>query len=599
MRPLLPLGLSDLAALPALKTLRVETLLNRVAVVPGSEAEAVVTLYNLPESFRKATAEQLQFFPYLHRGLTAGNGRLLSVPDADSPITIAFPLKIAKQAEVGKTELRGIVVLSGAALGMETDPSLELTLPVTITNNGAETGLTPGFEALAPRAAERVPLKFRTVSKKDEQPKDVQPKPAPAPATGLLLALGFAFLGGMLLNLMPCVLPIISIKIMGFIGSADQSRQTTVYSALMFGAGVLSTFLVLAATVTSLRTLGYSLGWGFQFQHPPFVLGLTFVVFLLSLSFFDLYTVALPGLQKANRAASKVQGHYAKHFFDGVLATALSTPCTAPFLGTALAFAFSQSAAVTFGIFMSIGFGLALPYVYLATNPRLIAFLPAPGNWMFRVRQLMGFALLGTVVWLLFVLQRLTEAGALWALVVMLVLYFALWFRSALLESGSSPLRNLVVTAVAATAVLGIVSVLYPTLVAKRGMMPMAEHGRIKWIPFSAKLLEEAPARGETLFIDFTASWCITCKVNEYVVIDTEPVVEAIRRYGITPVKADWTTGDEEVTAALRRFGAEGVPLYVVIPPDGEPIVLSTLPSASSLIDAFMKGSRVKAASMT
>ena len=601
VRPLLPLGLSDLATLPALAALRVETLLNRSEVVPGSEAEGVFAIYNLPESFRKATAQQLQFFPYLHRSVIAGAGRLVSASDerAESPLVISVPLKIAAQAEIGKTELRGILVLSGDSLGTESDTSLELALPITITNNAAQATVAPGFETLAPKSASRTPLQFRTISKKAQESKDVEAPKPPAPVTGLLLALGFAFLGGMLLNLMPCVLPIISIKIMGFIGSADQSRRTTVVAALMFGAGVLSTFLVLATTVTSLRTLGYSLGWGFQFQHPPFVLGLTFVVFLLSLSFFDLYTIALPGLQKANRAASKVRGHYAKHFFDGVLATALSTPCTAPFLGTALAFAFAQSAAFTFAIFLAIGLGLALPYIYLATNPRLIAFLPAPGNWMFRVRQLMGFALLGTVVWLLFVLQRLTESGALWSLVVMLLLYFALWLRTALLEGKESSRRNLVVTGFAGIAFIGIVSTLYPTLVAKRGMMPMAEQGRIKWIPFSAKLLEEAPARGETLFIDFTASWCITCKVNEYVVIDTDSVGEAIRRYGITPVKADWTTGDEEVTAALRRFGAEGVPLYVVIPPDGEPIVLSTLPSASALIDAFMKGSRVKAASAT
>lgn len=599
VRPLLPLGLSELASLPTLSRLRVETLLSKSAVLPGSEAEGAFALYNLPEAFRKATAEQLQFFPYLHRGVIAGAGRLVLPADdrADSPLVISVPLKIAKQADIGKTELRGILVLNGDSLGAAHDTSLELSLPITITSDAALAIATPGFEAIAPKAAPRAPLQFRTISKHVDAQKESGSPKLPAPATGLLFALGFAFLGGMLLNLMPCVLPIISIKIMGFVGSADQSRRQTVVSALMFAAGVLSTFLILAATVTSLRTLGYSLGWGFQFQHPPFVLALTFVVFLLSLSFFDLYSVALPGLQQANRAASKVRGHYAKHFFDGVLATALSTPCTAPFLGTALAFAFSQSAAVTFAIFLSIGLGLALPYVYLATNPRLIAFLPAPGNWMFRVRQLMGFALLGTVIWLLFVMQRLTEAGALWSLVVMLALYFALWLRTALLEGRSSRARNYVVTAVAGIAVFGIVSALYPTLVAKRGMMPMAENTRIKWIPFSAKLLQEAPARGETLFVDFTASWCITCKVNEYVVIDTDSVGEAIRRYGITPVKADWTTGDEEVTAALRRFGAEGVPLYVVLPPDGEPIVLSTLPSTAALIDAFMKGSRVKAAS--
>lgn len=415
-----------------------------------------------------------------------------------------------------------------------------------------------------------------------------------------LLAIGSAFIAGMILNLMPCVLPIISIKVMTFVQHTDEPRSKVLASAFAYAAGILSSMLALALVVIMLRNLGTQFGWGFQFQHPEFVLALLLIVFVLSLGFFDVFTFRVPFINKANKLASAFEGGFAKNFFDGVLATALSTPCTAPFLGTALAFAFTQPPVFTISVFLSIGLGLALPYVYLATNPRLLSLLPKPGDWMYTFREFMGFLLLVTALWLLFVLHKLVGSGALWCVALLLLVYFNFWFEKHVTKNNPGKItRSFARIAFYIFMAVTIFSV-WPkvtTIQSVRETNLVNSSEEIQWIPFQSEYVFPENATGEstainqTMFIDFTAEWCITCKVNERFVINTPEVISFIRDNDIIAVKADWTSGDDDITAAIKHFGGSGVPLYVVIPKSGgEPIVLSSVITKGSLLDALRAG---------
>lgn len=558
-RPFSGLGASKLFARAALET---------GVVTEGDKRYLTLVLKDSAIAPEISLATSAQLFPRTTSSVKWGQAEG-TVSGTDIIARIPFSL-----IGTPPSELSGIAVFSAEVAGTKTDSVFNWQTPL-------DHPIEPSGAALS----------FSELSFRTGHP-DKKPTGTPASeasSTGLIQALLAAFFAGLLLNLMPCVLPIISIKIMGFVSQADQSRSHVLRSSLFFAAGILSSFFVLALVLISLRGVGLSLGWGFQFQFPQFVAALLFIVFFLSLALFDFYSVNLPFMQTANKAASQVRAPFARHFFDGVLATALSTPCTAPVLGTALVFAFSQPPVVTVAIFLTIGLGLALPYVYLSSHPALLDRLPAPGQWMFQFRQTMGFFLLGTCAWLLFVLHDLTEKGVVWAVVLMLVLFFCLWMRKSLLESKPERGRSLAFNLIFYGALFGSAYLLYPSLVAKRGQ---AEKGLISWVPFSEAVLDDARAKKQPVFIDFTASWCITCKFNEFRLIETRETAELIKRLNILPVKADWTAGDESITNALRRYGAEGVPLYVVLSPHGkEPVVLSTLPGKSSLFEAFQSAS--------
>lgn len=496
-----------------------------------------------------------------------------TTPSKEALIRLRYPSKALAALKPGMP-IRGVLAVSQKLTGLKQDSGYSWELdPEKLPAAGAADSRDQKFSPLTYRIESHVeaPIEAPMVRRSED--------------TSLLFAILFAFIGGLILNLMPCVLPIISIKIMGFVDAGQKGRGRAFVSSLWFSAGILSSVLSLALTIVTLRGFGYSLGWGFQFQHPAFVFALAAIVFVLSLSFFDLYTIELPGLNKANKLASALTSDQAKSFFDGVLATALSTPCTAPFLGTALVFAFSQPPYATILVFLAIGVGLSLPYMILATTPKLTGLLPKPGVWMFRFRQFLGFLLLATVLWLIFVLHSLTNLGALWAASFLLVLFFCLWlirgFGDQRVQAGKGRLL------IAAVVLVYSFAKIYPRVVVVEvaKVKSIAEAG---WKDFSDDLVRETLAGGHPVFIDFTASWCLTCKANELATIDTEETYAKLRDLQITPLRADWTAGDPVITEALKRYGAEGVPLYVILPPGGRgPIVLSGIISKTSLYKAF------------
>jgi thiol:disulfide interchange protein len=303
---------------------------------------------------------------------------------------------------------------------------------------------------------------------------------------------------------MPCVLPVIALKIFGFIRQAGESPRRILALGFTFVAGIFAWFLFLAALIVAFKAAGHQLNWAFQFQHPAFVAILIVILLLFSLNLLGVFEIVLPGrLQTRIQNAAGEEG-YAGTFWHGVFATLMATPCTAPFLGPALGFALAQPAPTVFAMFGSIAAGMSAPYALLAAKPGWLRYLPRPGIWMVRVKQALGILLLGTVFWLGTVLFH---------------------------QFASRPQ------------------------------------------PFPPQLAH-ALAQHQIVLVDFTADWCVNCKVNEHLVLDSAPIKEAFRQKNVILLKADWTSGDPDITALLRKFGRAGVPCYVVYPLHGQPIVL-------------------------
>jgi thiol:disulfide interchange protein/DsbC/DsbD-like thiol-disulfide interchange protein len=378
----------------------------------------------------------------------------------------------------------------------------------------------------------------------------------------------FGFIGGFILNLMPCVLPVISLKIFGFIQQAGQSRARIFRSGLAFIAGIFVWFLGLALVLVIIKSAGGQPVWAAQFTNPYFVLVMSAVVLVFALNLFGVFEINLPQwLSRRAVAAESAHGN-AGSFFQGVFATVLATPCTAPFLGTALGFAFTQSAIVILSIFASIALGMSLPYFLLSAQPAWLEFLPKPGPWMLRVKQLMGFLLIATLLFLLSVLgaQR-GVAAVIWTCAFLLVLSVVCWLKGVFMTPIASARTRSSVILVTAMLVIGsgyyFIGEKFRS--ASIAANPTASVGS-GWEKFTPERLASELQQGHPVFIDFTAEWCITCKFNESTVLETAAVRAAFSEHQIVKLKADWTNGDPAITKLLKQFGRPGVPLYVLYP---------------------------------
>lgn len=412
-------------------------------------------------------------------------------------------------------------------------------------------------------------------------------------APGVLLAALFSgFLGGLILNLMPCVLPVISLKIFSFITQAGESPARIFRHGLAFAAGIFTWFLGLGMLVITLKAGGSQVTWGaFQFQNPWFVIGLSVLVFLFALNLFGVFEITLPGSAATSLDHAASRGGYGGSFFQGLFATLLATPCTAPFLGSALGFAFGQSATLIMAMFASVSLGMSLPYLLLSARPGWRKWIPKPGTWMERLKQFMGFPLLATNLWLLWVIQNQRGSDAALALLALfLLLGFCAWIYGSLLESASRmkwPLLILLLLIIGAgIAVLGN-RITNSKPVAQS---TLSKEG-IEWVTYSPETLESLRSQGKPVFLDFTASWCLTCQFNERTAINVPAVRKLMHERGIIAMKGDWTNSDPAITAALKSYGRVGVPLAVYYPPGkgSEPIVLPELLTERIVLDAIGK----------
>jgi len=415
--------------------------------------------------------------------------------------------------------------------------------------------------------------------------------PVAGPTTDMTLvaAIAFAFLGGLLLNLMPCVFPVLSVKVLALLehgGAADVSRSRK--HGLAFGLGVLLSFWVLAGVLVALRSGGESLGWGFQLQSPPVVALLALLMFALALNLSGLFEIGVSLTRLGGAGAGR---GYGDSLLTGGLAVLVAAPCTAPFMGAALGFALVQPAFIGLLVFTALGLGLALPFVVLASAPQLLRFLPRPGPWLETLKQLFAFPLYATVVWLLWVLGQQAGVNTI-AIVLLAMTVFALgawlWARGA--RHGGTLAR-------VAAATLMLVAIGASLAGSRDAIAPPPSSvvatgaTALQWQPWSASVVRDLRATGRPVFVDFTAAWCLSCQVNERVALRTASVTKAFAMGNVALLRADWTSRDDAITQVLASFGRSGVPLYVLYPAaaDSPPVILPAVLTPGMVVDAVAK----------
>lgn len=418
---------------------------------------------------------------------------------------------------------------------------------------------------------------------------------------GFLKYLAFAFIGGLILNLMPCVLPVVSMKIMSFVKEAGAEKSRVIKHGMVYAMGTVSTCLVLALAVIGAQLAGYSVGWGFQFQQPLFLLGMATLVTIMSLGLFGVFMVNVNSGEKLQELSFR--GGYTGSFFSGVVATILSTPCTAPFLGTAIGFAFAQPWWGIMLIFASIGAGLAFPYVLLSLNPAWQKYIPKPGAWMEHFKQGMGFLFLFSSVWLLYVLgQQVGADGLIGALIFIIATSFGAWLIGTFADFNAGPRRKFFVWVLAAVVSLSSLwyfawdTVVNPTAsqIQTQGATSTTASNGIVWQTFGKAEVDQHLKNGKVVFLDFTAEWCQTCKLNEKTVLSSQTIGDKFKAADVQALKGDWTLNDPVITEVLRKFNRSGVPLYVVMSPHrpGSPIVLPELLTEKMVLDAIDAASK-------
>ncbi len=408
--------------------------------------------------------------------------------------------------------------------------------------------------------------------------------PAGKPASGSLLrSTLFAFIGGILLNLMPCVFPVLFIKGLSLVQSGREERSTLRKHGFVYALGILVSFWALVAALLVLRSAGHTLGWGFQFQSPQFVMLMACLLFFLGLSLAGQFEIGLT-LTSAGGSLAQKQG-LTGSFFTGILAVVVATPCTAPFMGAALGYALTQSAIVTFAVFTALALGLAAPYVALTLQPAWTRFLPRPGVWMDVLKQAISVPIFATVIWFAWVVTQGYGASVLVALLVaLLLLAIAGWFL------GRWPAKGWATT-VATFVILGVLAICafapgrlfsYP--------QPSSETSNqgSGWQPWSAQAVADAREQGKPVFIDFTASWCLSCQVNERLALSRPEVKAAFAAHHVVLFKADWTRHDDAITDELTALGRSGVPTYALyVPGEQSPKLLPEALTPGIVTDAL------------
>lgn len=404
------------------------------------------------------------------------------------------------------------------------------------------------------------------------------PAPAAASSGSLWAALLGGLIGGLILNLMPCVFPVLAIKVLGFAGHGQNQRAQRL-GGLAYAAGVILSFVALGALLLSLRAAGQQLGWGFQLQSPIVVALLAALFTVLGLNLAGLFEFGnmLPG----RIASAQARNPMADSFLSGVLAVAIASPCTAPFMGASLGFAIDMPSAQALTVFAALGVGMALPYVLAAFIPAVVRWLPRPGAWMQTFRHAMAFPMFATVVWLVWVLGHQSGMDAAAALLALLLVLAALIWALGLHGKSRAILSTLAVL-----LALGIAYYAAPMITAPAASPAQAESGE-RWQPWSAEKVQSLQAAGQPVFVDFTAAWCVTCQVNKRTTLSSADVMDAFAQRKVQLMRADWTRQDPTITQTLHALGRSGVPVYVLYAPGKAPVVLSELLSKGEVLAAL------------
>jgi suppressor for copper-sensitivity B len=422
----------------------------------------------------------------------------------------------------------------------------------------------------------------------------VNPLAAVAAGPTLPTALALALLGGLILNLMPCVLPVLSMKLLAVVRHGGSSPRIVRAGFLATAAGILTSFLVLAGVIIVLKAGGSAVGWGLQFQQPAFLAGMAVVVSLFACNLWDVFEIPLPRFIADAAARPDGHGHLAGPFVTGAFATLLATPCSAPFLGTAVGFALAHGPVEILAIFLALGVGLALPYLAVAAFPRVAIALPRPGRWMIGLRRLLGFVLAATALWLLWLLSGRTPAAA----AVVAALTAGLTVTLAIRPRLPNRLRPVAVAAAVTMALAAIIApraLEAPAIAAPSSpSSPVTTAGASPWQAFDLATARREVARGHVVFVDVTADWCLTCQANQRLVLDRPEVASRLfdASGAVVAMRADWTRPDPNITRYLAGFGRYGIPFNLIYGP-GAPagLVLPELLTASAVLDGLTQAS--------
>lgn len=415
-------------------------------------------------------------------------------------------------------------------------------------------------------------------------------------------ALLFALLGGLILNLMPCVFPVLAMKAAAFARLAGHARSEMRRDGIAYTVGVLASFAAMAGVIVGLRSSLGEVSWGFQFQSPVFSLLIAYLFFVVGLNLSGVFEVGgrFAGVGQGLAARGGTTGA----FFTGVLAVMVATPCTAPFMAAALGFALSQPAPQTVAVLLAMGLGLALPFLLLSITPALQRLMPRPGPWMDRLRQFLAFPMYASAVWMIWVLTQQTGAdGVLYALGGMILIAFAIWLlrlgSSAPLKLKKGPATWLRRGLAAAAVLLALAATLKledgPATAAAASGGPSSGVSFDGWERYSRARVQQAVAAGKPVFVDFTAAWCITCLVNERVALETPAARRAFEQAGVVKLKGDWTNRDPEITTSLKELGRAGVPLYLYWAPGAErPKILPQVLTESLILSELASSEQAK-----
>ncbi len=517
----------------------------------------------------EAVASAEYFFYPLREEIIANAGKQTSKSGADG-LRLTIPL--AEPINSTLTTLEGVLVSNQGWGRSHPGKALAVSAPVAYAQTSSV--LSGGKESTS------------------AEPKNSPQNPN---ELGLAIALLFAFIGGLILNLMPCVFPVLGIKVMTFVQHAHGEQKRLKQQGLAFLGGVVVSFWVLAALLAALRAAGELIGWGFQLQSPVFVTLLAVLFLLMALNLSGVFEFGM----RLQSAAGSLQtesnrGNAMDAFLSGVLATIIATPCTAPFMGAALGYTLSQPAFISFLVFTAVALGMATPVLALSMFPGWLRYLPKPGVWMDTFKQFMAFPLFATVAWLSWVLgSQQGNDGVGMLLFGMVIIAFGAWLY------GRWQLEHPVRALIAAVSLLLVgAAIAWPNaapLAATRdsGMTNSAD----SWVPFSKEKVAELRAQGRAVFIDFTATWCITCQVNKRIALNQQEVLRRFEELQIVRMRADWTVKDPAITEALASFGRNGVPLYVFYPVGAKAQILPEVLTPSivlSVINSQSVGSKIK-----
>ena len=518
----------------------------------------------------------------------------------------------ATPVEPGFTTLRGVLVADGGPDATPPGWIARVAAPVhssaALAAGGASAGAAspPGaIGATGPAGASATPapppaspglLSAAPPSASADAAPAASPDPVAPTAEPLswAFALVGAFLGGLILNLMPCVFPVLSLKLIGLVQHSGESKARMRAHGLAYTAGVMLSFLALAGLLLVLRVAGSQIGWGFQLQSPLVIAALIGLFFLIGLNLLGTFEFTAGAALANSRAAQALDGEGVRgSFATGVLAAVVASPCTAPFMGAALGYAVTQPAPVALLVFAALGAGMAAPYLLLTLSPALLRRLPRPGLWMERLRQFMAFPMFLTCVWLFWVLGQQTDMNAVaWMLLAIVGVGLAAWAWG-LAQRGAPSYRW-----IAAAAAVAVVLTALPLSRASSPALPLAAAPvpgvapggaatPADWAGWSPQVQQSALADGRAVFVDFTAAWCITCQANKRLVLGDERVVQAFVRGNVLRLEADWTRRDETIARELTRFHRSGVPMYVLYDRRGTPHLLPEILSTDGVLAAL------------